>query len=134
LIYVSRWKTAAAAERFAILYKSALIGRSNAFDAASAKGVTCSIKTPDCTARWYAHFATDQEPIAMEISSDNILLITQGLDESLVKQVRQAVARTAIDTTAASEPELTLRFMDLPVMRAMRGEILFQTLEKLAAH
>jgi hypothetical protein len=134
LIYVSRWKTAAAAERFAVLYKSALIGRSNAFDAASAKGVTCSSKTPDCTSRWYAHFATDQEPVAMEISSDNTLLITQGLDESLVKEVRQAVARATFDTSAASEPELSLRFMDLPAMRALRTEILFETLEKLAAH
>jgi hypothetical protein len=132
LIYVSRWKTAAAAERFASLYKASLIGRSNAFDAASAKGVTCSVKTPDCTSRWYAHFTTDQEPIAMEIASDNTLVITQGLEESLVKEIRQAVARATSDVTAQSEPELTMRFMNLPGVRALREEILRENLRKLA--
>jgi hypothetical protein len=131
LIYVSRWKTAEAAERFASLYKASLIARSNAFDAASAKGVTCSVKTPDCTSRWYAHFTTDQEPIAMEIASDNTLVITQGLDESLVKEVRQAVARATSDIEAQSEPELTIRFMSLPGVRALREEVLRENLQKL---
>jgi hypothetical protein len=134
LIYVSRWKNGAAAERFASLYKASLLGRSNAFDAASAKGVTCSVKTPDCTSRWYAHFMTDQEPIAMEISSDNTLVITQGLDESLVKEVKQAVARATFDATAQIEPELTIRFMEIPAVRAMRQEALITNLQKVAAH
>jgi hypothetical protein len=70
----------------------------------------------------------------MEIASDNTLVITQGLDESLVKEVRQAVARATSDITAQSEPELTMRFMELPGVRALREEALRENLQKVTAH
>lgn len=70
----------------------------------------------------------------MEISSDNTLVITQGLDESLVKEVRQAVMRATADMTAKSEPELTLRFMNLPAVRALREEMLRQNLQRVESY
>jgi hypothetical protein len=130
LVFVSRWKSAAAAQRFAEIYKASIISRSRAFDAASAKGVSCSAKTPDCTMRWYAHFTTDEEAVAMEIGADNTLIITQGLDDATVKQVKIALGRATPDTSAALEPELTMRVMDFPAVRAMQREILQQLLTK----
>ena len=49
MMYVSRWKTAAAAERFAELYKSAIVRRSKLVDQAAAKVTTCNGRTADCT-------------------------------------------------------------------------------------
>jgi hypothetical protein len=126
LMYVSRWKTAAAAERFAEIYKSAIIRRSKLVDAAAAKVTKCSGRTADCTARWHARFDTDDGPVVMEISQDNTLMITQSLDDSAVEQVKLALGRSTGESRATSEPELSLRFMDLPAVRAIREEILQQ--------
>lgn len=123
LMYVSRWKTAAAAERFAELYKSAILKRSTLFDAAAAKGSQCGTNTPDCTARWRARFDTDEGPVVMELSQDNTLMITQGLEDSAVQQVKLALARDGGATRASNEPELSLRFMNAPAVQAMREDI-----------
>jgi hypothetical protein len=134
LMYVSRWKTAAAVQRFAEIYKAAVISRSKLFDAAAAKAVQCDTKTPDCTARWYARFDTDDGPVVMEISADNTLMITQSLDDSAVKQVKLALAHQANSTSASGEPELSLRFIDLPCVRALREEIFQELMTNLAGN
>ena len=126
MMYVSRWKTAAAAERFAELYKTAIVKRSKLFDAAAAKGSQCGSNTQDCTSRWRARFDTDEGPVVMEISRDNTLMITQGLEDSAVQQVKLALARDNGTTRASSEPELSLRFMNAPVVQAIREEIVKQ--------
>lgn len=131
LMYVSRWKTAAAAERFAELYKSAILKRSKLFDAAAAKSTQCDSKTPDCTARWRARFDTDEGPVVMEISRDNTLMITHGLEDSAVNQVKIALARDADSTRASAEPELSLRFINVPAVQAMREEIVKQLTTRL---
>jgi hypothetical protein len=131
LMYVSRWKTAAAVERFAELYKTAILKRSKLFDAAAAKGLQCGTNTPDCTARWHARFDTDDGPVVMEISRDNTLMITQGLEDSAVQQVKLALARDAGITQASSEPELSLRFMNAPAVQAIREEILKEITTRL---
>jgi hypothetical protein len=134
LMYVSRWKTAAAAERFADIYKSAVIRRSKLVDDAAAKVTKCNDRTVDCTARWYSRFDTEDGPVVMEISQDNTLMITQSLDDSAVEQVKLALGRSNGESQASSEPELSLRFMDVPVVRAMREEILQQLTGKLAGN
>jgi hypothetical protein len=126
LMYVSRWTTTAAAERFAELYKSAILKRSKTFDAAAAKAVSCDSRTPDCTGRWYARFDTDQGPVVMEISQDNTLMITQGLEDSAVNQVKLALSRNRGTTQASNESELSLRFMEVPAVQAIREEIVKQ--------
>ena len=131
MTYVSRWKTAAAAERFAELYKTALLKRSKLFDAAASKGSHCDSNTPDCTARWRARFDTDEGPVIMEISKDNTLMITQGLEDSTVQQVKMAITRENGATRASSEPELSLRFINLPAVQAMRQEIVNQITTRL---
>jgi hypothetical protein len=126
MMYVSRWKSAAAAERFAELYKNALLRRSKLFDAAAAKSVQCDGRSSDCTARWRARFDTDDGPVVMEVSQNNTLMITQGLEDSAVTQVKLALTRDSGTTRASSEPELSLRFINLPGVQAMRAEILKQ--------
>lgn len=131
LMYVSRWKTSAAAERFAELYKSAILKRSKTFDAAAAKSVSCDSRTPDCTGRWYARFDTNEGPVVMEISQNNTLMITQGLEDSAVQQVKLALSRNTGTTQASNEPELSLRFMQVPAVQAMREEIVKQLTTRL---
>ncbi len=131
MMYVSRWKTAAAAERFAELYKNAIVKRSKLFDAAAAKGSQCGANTPDCTSRWRARFDTDEGPVVMEISKDNTLMITQGLEDAAVQQVKLALARDNGTTRASSEPELSLRFINEPAVQAIREEIVKELTTRL---
>jgi hypothetical protein len=134
LMYVSRWKTTAAAERFAELYKTAILRRSKTFDAAAAKSVSCDSRTPDCTGRWYARFDTNEGPVVMEISQNNTLMITQGLEESAVQQVKLALGRDTGTTQASNESELSLRFMDVPAVQALREEIVKQLTPRLGGN
>ena len=134
LMYVSRWKTTAAAERFAEVYKSAILRRSKTFDAAAAKSVSCDSRTPDCTGRWHAHFDTDEGPVVMEISQNNTLMITQGLEESAVQQVKLALARDTGTTQASNEHELSLRFLEAPAVQAIRAEIVKELTTRLGGN
>ena len=121
LVYVSKWKSYQAAARFAQLYQEALLKRSKA---TGPTAPTECLKKTECAIKWSAHFTTDDGPVTMEVAQDNTLVITQGLQESAVTQVKQALAHAPQgDSRASSEPELSLKFAALPQMRALREQV-----------
>jgi hypothetical protein len=124
LVYVSKWKTYVAAARFAQLYETALLTRTKA---ASPTAPTECPKKTECAIKWSAHFTTDDGPVTMEVAKDNTLVITQGLQESAVTQVKQALAHSPQgDSRASAASELSLKFAALPQMRALREQVLEQ--------
>jgi hypothetical protein len=125
LMYVSRWKTAESAKRFAELYKSALIKRSKVQTEDAAKPVACSGQPQACTPKWSAQFNSDEGPMVMEIWPNNILLIMQGVDDASISQVRQAILHPAGKTVNASnKPELSMGLMGTQTFQAMQSRVM----------
>ncbi len=134
LVYISRWKDNSSAERFAEIYKASVLRRSSVFDAAAAKASRCNTRTPDCTARWYSRFETEEGPTVIEVSPNNTLLIAQGLDDPTVAQIKIALSRKENALAAHPGSELSLRLLDFPEIRAMSTDFARDLLREAAAH
>ena len=131
LVYVSKWKSYAAASRLAQLYEAALLKRSKTTGATA----PTECKPPaNCASRWSASFISDEGPVAMEITADNTLIITQGLEPTTVTLVKEALAHPQGQTRASAEPELSLKFAALPEMKALRESLLEAVVAKLVEH
>lgn len=131
LIYFSRWKTAAAAKRFAEIYRAALVKRSLGVQPGAERPSDCEGDL--CTHMWSARFDTEDGPVVMELSPENTLIIAQGLDYGLVDRVKQAVNEPSRNNETAADPELSLRLAELPGVRAMRGQLFQEIVEQSAA-
>ncbi len=130
LVYVSHWKAYSAAKRLAELYKAGLLKRTQLTDADLPQVAECA---KDCAAKWSAHFNTDDGPVVIEISSDNTLLISQGLDDKTMTQVKQALvkkpapgarAAAAAGLKIEKSEELSLRLAGSPLVQAMRANLM----------
>jgi hypothetical protein len=128
LIYVSRWKSADAAQRFAELYKNALSKRSKILGESAMMPASCPGQQATCNPVWGAHLNTDQGPVAMELWPGNVLVILQGLETPVISRVRSAVLHpNPNDTRASLEPrELSLQLMQLPEVQALQRQMLLQ--------
>jgi hypothetical protein len=130
LLYVSRWKTPTAAKRFVEIYRAALVKRSHGVQPGSDRPSEC--EGAACPHRWSIRFDTDDGPVAMELSTDNTLIISQGLDYDLVDQIKQAFKKPS-RTKPVENSELMLRLSELPVVHAMRDEFLRSLTAQLPA-
>jgi len=129
LLYVSRWKSSATAERFALVYATSIAQRyKNATPqpTASCAGVKCPVSA--------IQILTEEGPVIVEQWADNTVLVSESFDQitagKLVDAVRERNAQVRADNF--HHDELGLRLYDLPGFFAFQAEIGDRILCKLA--
>jgi hypothetical protein len=117
LVYVSRWKSAQAAGRFAKIYANAVTQRyQNATPdtAAACTGNQCPVAL--------GQFSTETGPVIIEQWADNTVLVSESFDSTTAARLLNAVRDGANDTHADnfSTDELGLRLMEAPGFAAFQ--------------
>jgi phosphopantetheinyl transferase (holo-ACP synthase) len=120
LLYVSRWKTAPLAERFAHVYANAIAQRyHNATPqaAASCAGAKCPVSA--------VQILTEEGPVIVEQWADNTVLVSESFDQTTAGKLVDAVREGNADVRADKLPneELGMRLYDLPGFTAFQAEI-----------
>jgi len=120
LLYVSRWKTSQAAERFARFYTSAVAQRYHS--AAPQAAPACSgSKCPVASAA----IATEEGPVIVEQWADNSVVVSESFDANTAAKVQNAVRDGAGGARAQAYPEgeLGLRLYEIPAFRGFANRI-----------
>jgi hypothetical protein len=133
LLYVSKWKTPQAAERFAHFYASA-VGRR--YTTATSQSVdACS--GPNCPV-WSAQILTEEGPVIVQHWADNRVIISESFDPSTAAKLQKAVRDGVADEHAEMLPqqdlpddEVGMRLYDIPAFRAFAEQIGRQVAEEL---
>ncbi|HZR27230.1 MAG TPA: hypothetical protein VFA71_00505 [Terriglobales bacterium] len=124
LLYVSRWKTSDAAQRFLDIYQSSLSKRVTVLNTKTAEPATCSGDAPaTCGPLWSVRVTTDEGPVFLEIWPKNLVFIAHSFDESTVARLRQAVLFHTPSKTATSTAELSEHLFELPEFQAFQEQI-----------
>jgi len=118
LLYVSRWRTPQAAERFARFYTSAIAQR---YRTATVQPVTaCS--EPNCPVS-SAQIMTEEGPVIVEHWGDNSVIVSESFDTTIATKVRGAVRDGTVHAGNFPQSEIGLRLYDIPAFRAFAEEI-----------
>ena len=119
LFYISRWKTAQAAERFAEFYAGAVSLRyrtatAQATQACSA--TSCPVST--------TQIATEEGPVIVEQWGDNSVIVSEGFDIATAARLRTAMREGTGTVHAESVPEaeIGLRLFEIPAFQAFARE------------
>jgi len=119
LLYVSRWKDAESAQRFAELYRKSLSKRLTVSDEQQLDHV--------CAARECALSATrvntNEGPAFIEIWPGHTVLIMHSLEDGIVARLRSRVLASHSEAKGDSAPELSQRIQSLPAVEGFRSEI-----------
>jgi hypothetical protein len=120
LLYVSRWKSSASAERFAHVYATAVAQRyQNATPqpAASCAGAKCPVSA--------VQVLTEEGPVIVEQWADNTVLVSESFDQITAGKLVDAVrARNAeVQADSMGHDELGLRLYGLPGFSAFQAQI-----------
>jgi hypothetical protein len=112
IIYISRWRTPEAAQKFAKLYAAAVSKRYKTAQLQATR--TCPGNCPVST-----EISTEEGPVIIEQWPDNTLVISESFDETTAGKLRDAVLdKTTEQSADMLEPqELSLRLYQLPAFR-----------------
>ncbi len=128
LVYVSRWTTPQAAERFARFYASEVAQRyqtATLQPASACSGITCPVSR--------AQITTEEGPVLVEHWGDNRVIVSEGFDSSTAARIFSAVREEAANAHASTSPrdEIGLRLYEIPAFRAFAEEIGMQIARQL---
>jgi hypothetical protein len=120
LLYVSRWTTPQAAERFARFYISAVAQRYQTVTpqpVAACSGTNCPVSR--------AQIMTEEGPVLVEHWGDNSVIVSESFDLTTADKVHTAVRDQASSVHADSSPqdEIGLRLYEIPAFRRIAQEI-----------
>jgi hypothetical protein len=120
LLYVSRWKTPQAAERFARFYAGAVSQRYHSATVQTVEacaGASCPVSV--------AQIATEEGPVIVEHWDDNRVIVSESFDTATAAKLRSAVRDEKDATHAGSLPqeEIGLRLLEIPAFQAFAQEI-----------
>ena len=130
LLYVSRWKTADAAQRFLEIYKNSLSRRVVVLETKNLEPANCPENSSTCGPLLATRVTTDEGPVFLEIWPNNVVFIAHSFDPERVNRLRRAVlihpGSKASTSTASLKssftpglgPDLSLRLFELPEFRA----------------
>lgn len=120
LLYVSRWNSPEAAQRFAKFYVAGISRRYRSANADAS--VACS--TADCPVS-SAVIATEEGPVMVDLWKDNTVLVSESFDRDtaakLITLTRDMAEKTARDYEP--QPELGMRFYDVPAFRRFQEQV-----------
>jgi len=120
LLYVSRWKTAPAAERFARFYADAVSQR---YRSATVQAVqACS--GPSCPVSM-AQIMTEEGPVIVEHREDNSVIVSESFDTATAAKLSAALRDgvSAVHADSLPQEEIGLRLFEIPAFRAFAREI-----------
>jgi len=124
LLYVSRWKTADAAQRFLDIYQSSLSKRVTVLNTKTGEPASCSGDAPaTCGPLWSVRVTTDEGPVFLEIWPKNLVFIAHSFDDTTVARLRQAVLFYTPTKATTSTAELSERLFELPEFQAFQERI-----------
>jgi hypothetical protein len=126
-LYVSRWKSPQAAERFARFYTSAVSQRYHSVTAQaspSCTGAACPVST--------VQIATEEGPVIVEHWADNSVVVSESFDVTTAAKLRDAVREVGASVHVGSllddnnddrEDELGARLLEIPAFRRFQAAI-----------
>lgn len=125
LLYVSRWKTFDAAQRFLQIYQDSLSKRVTVLNTKTSQPANCSADGPStCGPLWSVQVTTDEGPIFLEIWPKNLVFISQSFDEPTAGRLRQAVLyHIPNGKTQTAKADLSLRLLAMPEFQGYQEEI-----------
>ena len=131
LLYMSRWKTAAAAEHFARFYATSVAKR---YSNALIQDVPKCLAAP-CPAG-AAFVSTEEGPVIVEEWPDNTVIVSEGFDSETAAKLSSTIRTAPRERRAANLPqeELSMRLYDLPAFREWQGQIRDEILQEIARH
>jgi len=129
LLYISRWTTPQAAERFARFYTSAVTQRyqtATLQPASACSGPHCPVSR--------AEIITEEGPVLVEHWGDNSVLVTESFDTTTAAKVHHAVRDGAASLRAANSPldEIGLRLYEIPAFRKIAEQMGMQIARDVA--
>ena len=129
LLYVSRWKTPQAAERFVRFYMSAVAQR---YQAAAQQSATACSGTNCPVSR--AQIMTEEGPVLIEHWGDNSVIVSESFDTTTAAKVHAAVRDQASSVRAAnfSQEEIALRLYEIPAFRKIAEQIGIEIAREIA--
>ncbi len=121
LLYISRWQSPDAAERFAKFYAGAVAKRyRQAAVAAGWKPVAGKLGQPI----WSIQIATEEGPVMVEQWPGNLVIVTEGFDAGTSVRLRDTVLSPAPSVPAAvAQSDLTLRLASSPELAGLRDAV-----------
>jgi hypothetical protein len=121
LLYISRWKTAQAAEQFAQFYKDAVTdryGSAKAEELPACAGTKCPVSM--------AKITTEEGMVIVEHWADNNVIVTESFDPTTAAKLGAAV-RDGVGAMHAEnlprEEEIGMRLLEIPAFREFAREI-----------
>jgi hypothetical protein len=120
LLYISRWKTPQAAERFARFYAGAVSQR---YHSAAVQEVQACVGT-SCPVS-IAQITTEEGPVIVEHWGDNSVIVSESFDAATAAKLR-AVLREgpgAVHAESMQQEEIGLRLFEIPAFQAFVREI-----------
>ena len=118
-LYISRWKTAQAADRFARFYSGAIAQR---YQNATAQPLAaCSGGCPLSAAQ----FTTEEGPVFVEHWDDNMVIVSEGFNIDTAARLRAVLRHTKGDEHASSAPptEIGSRLFEIPAFQAFAEKL-----------
>lgn len=111
LLYISRWKSPLATERFAKFYAAAVSRR---YQSVTVQPMS-ACATDACPVA-AAQFATEEGPVIVEHWNDNTVVVTESFDAPLASKLRMAIRNGtgAPQARGFSQEEIGLRLLELP--------------------
>jgi len=128
LLYVSRWKTPAAAEHFARFYATSVAKR---YTGALVQAVPACAVAPCPVGA--ALVSTEEGPVIVEQWPDNTVIVSESFDAATEAKLSSAIRTTSMDRHAENIPqeELSMRLYDLPAFREWQAGIREEILENI---
>jgi hypothetical protein len=117
LVYLSRWKSRKAGERFAQIYLDGLAKR---IPLTELKQQRC-LEDPCGGALWEAHASSSEGPVHIELWPGNLVIVTQSVDDAHLPALRPHLLAKAKAVRAAKnyQPELSSRLFAMPRVQAL---------------
>jgi len=129
LLYVSRWSSAQAAQRFAKFYVGEVSRRYQTV--AAEPGGSCS--AADCPVS-STQITTEEGPVIVELLQDNIVVVSESFDKDTAAKLSTAVRERGPKTQALSlSQELGMRLYDLQAFGALQQRVGEEMIERAYA-
>jgi hypothetical protein len=125
LLYVSRWKTPQAAERFAHFYADAVSQRYRSATVQTVEacsGANCPVSV--------AQITTEEGPVIVEHWEDNRVIVSESFDTVTAGKLHTALREgaSAVRAQNLQQEEIGLRLFEIPAFQAFAAEIREQIL------
>lgn len=128
LLYISRWKTTQAAERFARFYTAAVSQR---YRTATVQEVQACSGT-NCPAS-IAQIMTEEGPVIVERREDNSVIVSESFDTQMASKLRAALRDGTGSAHAENSPqeEIGSRLFEIPAFQIFAQKLCDKVMEEM---